>query len=418
MALLCHYTTASCIFNVKCDMTRTLTQQDLITEYAGNLRLPWVPLGLPGVDPATGREYNGKQPLAAALQSTHGHYAIYRNCNPSVEQSDLWVAEYGADLGGPGFNPGIITGHNSVDPDSALYVVDIDWQDKAPDCLMDCHTTTVRTGNGYHFWFLGPAGAYATTNTLHLPDGRLYEFKGCEALIVAPPGLHHSGRLYEFLPGLGTDHLQRLPSFVIEGLQTMSKPTQQRDTLLLGKALPFHSRNRLCLNQIWGRELQAPGKGPGEREVALYILWQRGNTVGGNTPEQVAKALYWKNETLKPPLTTAEVDRIIHSGLEQDKQGNRHGPVGCRFTRNALPWVRCEDCQHGGAKVSASLGVALRHDLNAAEAYLWFYTMQKGYKSDAAAAEACKMNRRTVKNARERLQTLKLWPDAEDTKAE
>jgi len=397
-------------------MSRTLTQQDLITEYGGRLHLPWLPLGLPGVDPVTGREYNGKQPLAAALQSTHGHYTPYRDKNPSVEQQLMWCADLSSDMGGPGFNPGIITGHNSVDPDSALYVVDIDWSDKPPDCLMDCHTTTVRTGNGYHFWFLGPAGAYHTSDRLLLPDGAVCEFKGVEALIVAPPGLHHSGRRYEFLPGLGTDHLEHLPVFVIEGLPM--KTTPQRDTLLLGKPLPFHSRGRLCLNQIWGRELQAPGKGPGEREVALYILWQRGNTVGGNTPEQVAKALYWKNETLKPPLTTAEVDRIIHEGLEQDKPGNRYGPVGCRFTRDRLPWVRCEDCHYGGSKVSASLGVALRHDLNPDEAYLWFYTIQKGYKSDTAAADACKMNRRTVKSAREHLQALNLWPESKDAKAE
>jgi hypothetical protein len=208
-----------------------------------------------------------------------------------------------------------------------------------------------------------------------------------------------------------------LPVFVIEGLP-MKTTTPQRDTLLLGKPLPFHSRGRLCLNQIWGRELQAPGpKGKGERGVALYILWQRGCTLNKDT-DLVAKALYWKNETTKPPLTTAEVQNIITEGLEQDKKGNRHGPVGCRYTRDKLPWVRCEDCQYGGSKMSASLGVALRHDLTPAEAYLWFYAVQKGYKSDAAAAEACNMNRRTVKDAREHLQALKLWPDTEDMRPE
>ena len=217
------------------------------------------------------------------------------------------------------------------------------------------------------------------------------------------------------MPGLGTDHLEHLPVFVIEGLPM--KTTPQRDTLLLGKPLPFTSRGRLCLNQIWGRELQAPGKGPGERERALYILWQRGCTLK-NDPALVARALYWKNETLKPPLTTAEVDRIIRGGLEQDKQGNRHGPVGCRYTRDALSWVRCEDCQYGGDKVSASLGVALRQKLTAAEWFLLSYTVQKGYKSDRAAAEACSMDRETAKRAREHLQALKLWPDAEDTRAE
>ena len=398
-------------------MSRTLTQQDLITEYGGQLHLPWLPLGLPGVDPATGREYNGKQPLAAALQSTHGHYTPYRDTNPSTEQQLMWCADLSADMGGPGFNPGIITGHNSVDPDSALYVVDIDWADKPPDCLMDCHTTTVRTGNGYHFWFLGPAGAYHTSNRLQLPDGAVCEFKGVEALIVAPPGLHHSGRQYEFLPDLGPDHLGRLPAFVIEGLPTM-KTTQQRDTLLHGKPLPFASKGRLCLNQIWGRELQAPGpNGKGERDIALYILWQRGCTVG-NKPESVARAVYWKNDTTKPPLSAAQVSHILHGGLEQDKPGNRWGAVGCNYTRQALPWVRCEDCKYGGGKVSASLGVALRHKLTAAEWFLLSYTIQKGYRSDRSAADACSMDRETVKRAREHLLELKLWPNAEDAKAE
>ena len=397
-------------------MSRLLTPRDAVTEYGGNLHLPWIPLHLPGVDGTTGREFNGKQPLGAALRETHGQYAPYRTSNPSVEQQLLWCADYTADMGGPGFNIGILTGRNSIDPDNALYAVDIDWADKVPDILGACNTTTESTGNGYHFWFLGPAGAYATTSTLHLPDGRVCEFKGADALLVVPPSLHASGRPYEFLPGLGPHHIQRLPSFIIEGLPM--KTTPQRDTLLLGKALPIHSRNRLCLNQIWGHDLKGPGKGPGEREVALYILWQRGNTVGGNTPDQVAKALYWKNETLKPPLKHAEVENIIHEGLEQDKKKNRHGPVGCRFTRDALPWVRCEDCRFGGGKVSASLGIALRQRLSAAEWFLLSYTVQKGYKSDRAAAEALRMGHDTVKQAREHLQALKLWPDTEDTKPE
>jgi hypothetical protein len=397
-------------------VSKTLTLPDLLTEYGGSLHLPWVPLHLPGVDPVTGRKFNGKQPLSAALQSTRGHYMPYRDTNPSVEQQLLWCADLSTDMGGPGFNPGIITGHNSVDPDSALYVVDIDWTDKPPGCLMDCHTTTVRTGNGYHFWFLGSAGAYNTSDKLLLPDGVVCEFKGCEALIVAPPGLHYSGRPYEFLPGLGTDRLQRLPAFVIEGLP-MKTTTPQRDTLLLGKPLPFASKGRLCLNQIWGRELRAPGKGKGERERALYILWQRGCTLK-NDPALVARALYWKNETNKPPLTPAEIENIIHGGLEQDKRGNRYGPVGCRSTRDALPWVRCEDCHYGGSKVSASLGVALRQNLTAAEWFLLSYTVQKGYKSDRAVAEALRMGHDTVKQAREHLQALKLWPDTEDTRPE
>ena len=66
-----------------------------------------------------------------------------------------------------------------------------------------------------------------------------------------------------------------------------------------------------------------------------------------------------------------------------------------------------------------SLGVALRQGLSPAEFMLMTYTILKGYKSHAAAAaEACHMNRRTVKNAREVLQDLKLLPDREDTLAE
>jgi|GEM_PF-5560150 len=396
-------------------MSRILTLQDAVTEYGGNLSLPWVPLYLPGVDNITGREYNGKQPLSAALQSTHGHYVPYRTSNPSVEQQLMWCADYSVDMGGPGFNPGILTGRNSVNPDNALYVLDLDWCDHVPDVLSACNTTTVRTGHGFHLWFLGTAGAYATVRTLHLPDGTTCEFKGADALIVAPPGLHASGRLYEFEPRLGPDHLQRLPAFtfITEELQTMRGLTSRGDTLLRGKLLPFRSNGRLCLEQIWGRELKAPdSNGPGEREVALYVLWQRGCTLR-NDPEQVEKALYWKNETLKPPLKSAEVERIIHEGLEQDKAQNRHGPVGCRFTRDALPWVRCEDCPHGDAKITARFGVALKQGLSAPEWFVWSYTTKMGYKSDASTAKACNVDRRAVKSAREHLQELRLWADAE-----
>jgi len=56
--------------------------------------------------------------------------------------------------------------------------------------------------------------------------------------------------------------------------------------------------------------------------------------------------------------------------------------------------------------------------LTAAEWFLLSYTVQKGYKSDRAAAEACSMDRETAKRAREHLQALKLWPESEDSKAE
>lgn len=397
-------------------MSAKRTFRDLITQYGGQLHLPWIPLRLPGVNPKSGIEYEGKEPLGAALRLTHGKTTPYFTTNPDPEQQLLWYADFSADMGGPGFNPGIITGHNSVDPNAALYVVDIDWTNIPPDCLMDCHTTTVRSGNGFHFWYSGTAGAYSSTDTLRLPGGVVCEFKGVEGLIVAPPGLHKSGRSYDFLPLLGPDVLQPLPDFIIEGLPM--KQTPKRDTLLHGKPLPFYSKGRLCLDQIWGRELQAPGpNGKGERDIALYILWQRGCTVG-NKPESVARAVYWKNDTTKPPLSAAQVSHILHGGLEQDKPGNRWGAVGCNYTRQALPWVRCEDCKYGGGKVSASLGVALRHKLTAAEWFLLSYTIQKGYRSDRSAADACGMDRETVKRAREHLLELKLWPNAEDAKAE
>jgi hypothetical protein len=330
-------------------MSRILSLADRITEYGGNLHLPWIPLHLPGIDPATGREFTGKQPLAAALRSTHGSLKPYRDSNPSIEQQLMWCADLSQDLGGRGFNPGIITGHNSVDPDKALYVLDLDHIDTLPDIARDFNTTTIRTGNGFHLWFLGQAGAYLSNRNLRLPDGTLCEFKGCEDLIVAPPGLHASGRRYEPLPGYDIDRIRRLSDFpfVTEGL-LMKRAIAQSDTLLRGKQLPINARGRLCLEQIWGRELQAPGtKGKGEREVALYILWQRGRTLR-NSPEQMQKALTWKNEKVQPPLKPGEIEAIMREPLEQDKPGNRHGPVGCRFTREALPWVRCERCVHGG----------------------------------------------------------------------
>lgn len=379
------------------------------------MSLPWIPLYLPGVDGTTGKEHDGKQPLSAALQDTHGHYVPYRTSNPSAEQQLQWFADYSPVFGGPGFNPGIITGHNSANPDNALYVLDFDWYDTMPDLLRACHTTTVRTGHGFHGWFLGPAGVYPTTNTLHLPDGTICEFKGVEGLIVVPPSLHATGRLYEFEPGLRPDHIQRLPMWIVQQLETSERSRPGQDTWLRGKPLPIKSRGRLCLQQIWGHELKAPNAtGRGEREVALYIFWQRASSLHANTEEQVVKALYWKNETLELPLMHAEVERIIHEGLAQDLPQNRHGSVGCHFTRDALPWVRCEDCRHGNAKVMANLGTAQRLGLNAAEWYLWCYTLQKGYKSDRAAADACHMDRETAKRAREHLQALKLWPGTED----
>ena len=60
--------------------------------------------------------------------------------------------------------------------------------------------------------------------------------------------------------------------------------------------------------------------------------------------------------------------------------------------------------------LKSGFDTARAHGLGPNEQSVLMLVTTQGYKSDSATAEACHMDRATVKNAREKLQALGLWP--------
>ena len=289
-------------------MSRTATQQEMVERYM-SMGYSWFPL-----------VRGDKTPLTAALPN--GGWKQYQTRQPSVEEVNNWFAEFGADMGGVGFNLGLVTGRNG------LYVLDIDSMD-IPSVLMGCNTTSVTTGRGRHFYFSGPPALASTSGTL---DGIPFDFQGTGRYVVAPVSIHPSGALYEYARPLSD--IETVTDVILKAVGTTGYSE--------GKPhFPLRNGQRSCLDQIWGKALSE-----GERNNALYVLYQAAiSKPANNSPAAVAGYIRHKNEALAVPLSDREVDAIVNRGREQDVPGHGYG-LGCDGIRRILPWISCEGCHY------------------------------------------------------------------------
>lgn len=134
--------------------------------------------------------------------------------NPDLVRS--WFVRW------PSANVGIATGQ-----ESGLVVLDVDLPHDGESSLMALErhhgalpeTYFVRTGRGFHFYYLSPPGAPVASSVGHLGKG--VDIRGDRAYVVAPPSNHMTGRRYEVLnPGPVTP----LPSWVVEAVNAKKTP--------------------------------------------------------------------------------------------------------------------------------------------------------------------------------------------------
>jgi len=308
------------------------TLQDQVKEYVD---LGWSVLPL---------QPKGKEPLAEALPTIDGHASWKPYQTQAASTGDIlsWFADYSPEMGGTGLNIGLVTGYGS------LYVLDFDRQE-IPRPFQTSGTTTVKTGRGWHQYYVGPPGLPSANLT---SEGIPYEFKGCGSYVVAPVSTHNTGVTYDFvLPILS---IKNLPEETLRNLE----PHEQ---LPHGRPLPLRTGGRACLDQIWSRELKN-----GERNNALYILYQ--GLVGKsarNSIEASARLLQTKNESLQQPLPSRELQKIIRRGPEGSVPGHQYD-VGCDSIHRLLDgfgWMDCKRCKYADERArkilnAAQLGVA------------------------------------------------------------
>ena len=195
----------------------------------------------------------------------------------------------------PTANIGIVTGAVS-----GLIVLDIDPRHGGGESLAQWlqehgslpHSVEALTGGGgHHIYFRHPGGR--VPNRVGLDDG--IDLRGDGGMVVAPPSVHPSGRVYEWRPSHRpeTTDLTAPPRWLL-GILSAGRPQRGHPV------------------RYW-RALLAAGVAEGERNntiasLAGHLLWY------GVDPVVATELLLCWNETrCRPPLSVGEVAATVES---------------------------------------------------------------------------------------------------------
>jgi hypothetical protein len=180
-------------------------------------------------------------------------------------------------------NIGIVTGAVS-----GLVVVDLDgpagqaaFAERCGGVLPD--TPMVRTGRGLHLYFAHPGGRVPNSVRV-LPQ---VDVRGDGGMVVAPPSVHSSGAVYEWVASLDTP-LAPLPGWVLTATAVSGRPA------LAGNIVGNGQRNEYLYRL--GRSLHAKGLSPEAIQAAL-------------TEENASRC--------QPPLDGREMDGLIEHVVAQ-----------------------------------------------------------------------------------------------------
>ena len=230
----------------------------------------------------------GKRPLVP--------WTEYQSRRPTEEEIHQWWQQY------PNANIGIVTGKIS-----GIVVIDLDLDkgdnesgakiyEQAPTDLI------VKTGRGgYHLYYRYPEDVDHISNRVGLLPG--VDIRADGGYVVAPPSVHSSRRLYEWIR---RGEPRELPPHLV-GLLTSHTPAERDGE---------ESRSK------WLSDLLA-GVGEGQRNDACARLC--GYLIGKDIPKDVVFAIVrqW-NEKNHPPLPDHEVAATVESVC---KTANRRGTV-------------------------------------------------------------------------------------------
>lgn len=261
-------------------------------------------------------------------------------------------------LARPTCNIGIITGRRS-----GIIVVDIDVPTEASRILgelgLPAETTTVKSSQGLHFYYRIDRHQAVKKETFYGPGGKedhYGELLGDGQYIVAPPSIHATGHVYNFLDGKDLNALkdisQALPARLITAPPGSGTPGSGQP-VRLGRpfrAPSFAIRKGLsCVRQLMERPLKV-----GEREKMLWLLYNLMINNGDREfhAQGVIKA---KNASLANPLSDQELIKHVFSSKINK------WPHNCLGVKAAAPFISCDNCGFS-KEVEAQMRLGLMND--------------------------------------------------------
>lgn len=106
---------------------------------------------------------------------------------------------------------------------SRLVVLDLDdqraeqyWYGVLGDDLYN--TARVKTSKGFHAWWRLPEGQTAPRNVSRDDETGKWDLRGEGGLVVAPPSVHASGHVYEWIEGCEPEHIAEVPTALLLAL--------------------------------------------------------------------------------------------------------------------------------------------------------------------------------------------------------
>lgn len=236
-------------------------------------------------------EFRGKRPVVA--------WRELQDRRASSKEITAWFEQH------PSANIGVVTGAVS-----GLVVLDVDpahGGGQSLACLELDHGSLPRTveavsgGGGRHLYFAHPGGI--VPNRAGVMPG--IDLRGDGGCVVAPPSLHPNGHRYRWA-------LDRAPGEV----QLAPLPAWLSALLRRGKAGHAHPAS------YW-LELVRSGVKQGMRNntiasLAGHLLWH-----GVDLPVAIELLLAWNRLRCDPPLSDAEVVRVLESIARLQERGHR-----------------------------------------------------------------------------------------------
>jgi hypothetical protein len=170
-------------------------------------------------------------------------------------QVKAWWKQY------PKANIGVCTGQAS----NGLTVIDFDEGSDPASLILSAATLRVQTGSGFHLWFKSDQEIRNSAGKL----GQGIDIRGWGGYVVAPPSVHHSGRIYTFA---NQEQISFFPSDVLAKLIGSESESEDPDLVLsyapdIVDFAPEGSRNDF-LTKIGGK-LRRQGFSPTEIESTL-----------------------------------------------------------------------------------------------------------------------------------------------------
>jgi hypothetical protein len=186
----------------------------------------------------------------------------------------------------PSANIGIATG-----PESGIMVIDLDGDFKLPEAISAIpRTITAKTSRGRHLYLRYPAGI-KIANKVHLYDLPI-DVRGTGGYVVAPPSVHRTGAVYDWLFEPADCELADAPAALLDWLAPPSErngKSQRITTPTIPASIPEGKRNATLMSLAGTMR----HRGLGEQEIL--------------------DALTVTNRRCTPPLPDEELRRIAQS---------------------------------------------------------------------------------------------------------